>query len=114
MAIQSGGDIFNREQAEALLYPAKGLPGGGQLEVRMEISADHPDPDIRAVARRVKFFNLESWHKEWTDVAKKNEDVAAGFAQASFQLPTLHRDGFRFCCSPAKRSGVQQFCRRCT
>ena len=44
MAIQSGGDIFNREQAEALLYPAKGLPGGGQLEVRMEISADHPDP----------------------------------------------------------------------
>ncbi|HXT55579.1 MAG TPA: hypothetical protein VN826_13880, partial [Candidatus Eisenbacteria bacterium] len=71
MAIQGGGDIFNREQAEALLYPAKGLPGGGQLEVRMEISADHPDPDIRAVARRVKFFNLESWHKEWTDVAKK-------------------------------------------
>ena len=81
MAIQSGGDIFNREQAEALLYPAKGLPGGGQLEVRMEISADHPDPDIRAVARRVKFFNLESWHKEWTDVAKKNEDLATGFAQ---------------------------------
>ena len=26
MAIQSGGDVFDREQAEALLYPAKGLP----------------------------------------------------------------------------------------
>jgi dienelactone hydrolase len=73
--------VFNREQAEKLLYPAKGLTGGGQLEVRMEVSPDHPDPDIRGVARRVKFFNLESWHKEWTEVAKKNEELAAGFAQ---------------------------------
>ena len=81
MAIKTGGDIFNREQAEVLLYPAKGLAGGGQLEVRMEISPDHPDPDIRSVARRVKFFNLESGHKEWTEVAKKNEDLAVGFAE---------------------------------
>jgi hypothetical protein len=81
MTNQSGGDVFKREQAEALLYPARGLSGGGQLEVRMEISPDHPDPDIRGVARRVKFFNLESWHKEWTEVAKKNEELAAGFAQ---------------------------------
>jgi dienelactone hydrolase len=81
MASQAGGDVFNKEQAEKLLYPAKGLAGGGQLEVRMEISPDHPDPDIRGVARRVKFFNLESWHKEWTEVAKKNEELAAGFAQ---------------------------------
>src|SRR5687768_6343253 len=71
MANPKGGDVFNREQAEKLLYPAKGLAGGGQLEVRMEVSPDHPDPDIRGVARRVKFFNLESWHKEWTEVAKK-------------------------------------------
>ena len=56
-------DILNRGQAEKALYPAPGLPGGGQLEVRMEISQFHPDPDIRGVARRVKFFNLESWHK---------------------------------------------------
>jgi dienelactone hydrolase len=83
MASQAGGDVFNKEQAEKLLYPAKGLAGGGQLEVRMEVSADHPDPDIRAVARRVKVFNLESWHKEWTEVAKKNEELAAGFAQES-------------------------------
>jgi dienelactone hydrolase len=47
----------------------------------MEISPDHADPDIRGVARRVKFFNLESWHKEWTEVAKKNQDLAAGFEQ---------------------------------
>jgi dienelactone hydrolase len=81
MANPKGGDVFNREQAEKLLYPAKGLAGGGQLEVRMEVSQDHPDPDIRGVARRVKFFNLESWHKEWTEVAKKNEELAAGFEQ---------------------------------
>ncbi len=73
-------DILNREQAEKALYPAPGLPGGGQLEVRMEISQFHPDPDIRGVARRVKFFNLESWHKEWTEVARKNEELAAEFA----------------------------------
>jgi dienelactone hydrolase len=47
----------------------------------MEISPDHPDQDVRGVARRVKLFNLESWHKEWSEVAKKNEDLAAGFAQ---------------------------------
>src|SRR5688500_9726920 len=74
-------DILNREQAEKALYPASGLPGGGQLEVRMEISQFHPDPDVRGVARRVKFFNLESWHKEWTEAAKKNEDLASGFEQ---------------------------------
>lgn len=72
-------NILNREQAEKALYPAPGLPGGGQLEVRMEVSQFHPDPDVRAVARRVKFFNLESWHEEWTEAAKKNEDLAGGF-----------------------------------
>ena len=74
-------DILNRDQAEKALYAAPGLPGGGQLEVRMEISQFHPDPDIRGVARRVKFFNLESWHKEWSEAAKKNEELAAGFEQ---------------------------------
>src|SRR5438477_11745537 len=77
----SAGDVLNKENTEKALYPAPGLPGGGQLEVRMEISPDHPDPDIRGVARRVKFFNLESWHKEWTEVAKKNEELAASFEQ---------------------------------
>ena len=81
MAMKTGGDVFAREQAEKLLFPATGLPGGGQLELRMEISPDHPDPDVRGVARRVKFFNLESWHKEWTEAAQKNEELAAGFEQ---------------------------------
>ena len=81
MVNKTGGDVFDRAEAERLLFPASGLPGGGQLEVRMEISPDHPDPDIRGVARRVKFFNLESWHKEWTEVAIKNEELASAFEQ---------------------------------
>ena len=79
MVNQVGGDVLNREVAEQALYSGRGLPGGGQLEIRMEVSADHPDPDIRGVARRVKFFNLESWHSEWIQVARKNEELAAGF-----------------------------------
>jgi dipeptidyl aminopeptidase/acylaminoacyl peptidase len=79
MANPAGGDVLDRYHAEKMLYPGRGLPGGGQLELRIEVSADHPDPDIRAVARRVKFFNLESWHTEWTQVAGKNEHLAADF-----------------------------------
>ena len=79
MANPFGGDVFDEKQAAKLLYPAQGLPGGGQLEVRMEISPDHPDPDIRSVARRVKFFNLESWHSEWTEAAKKKPTARGWF-----------------------------------
>lgn len=89
MANERGGNILDRGQAEKELFPARGLPGGGQLEVRMEISANHPDPDIRGVARRVKLFNLESWHTEWTQVARKNEDFAAGFEHEERKL-TAH------------------------
>jgi dienelactone hydrolase len=79
MARDPAEDVLSKEQAEKALYPARGLPGGGQLEVRMEISANHPDPDIRGVARRVKMFNLESWHAEWMGMAQKNEELASGF-----------------------------------
>jgi len=89
MANEHGGNILDRGQAEKELFPARGLPGGGQLEVRMEISANHPDPDIRGVARRVKLFNLESWHTEWTQVARKNEELAAGFEREQRKL-TAH------------------------
>ena len=89
MADKTGGDVFDRQQAESFLYPGKGLPGGGQLEVRMEVSADHPDPDVRGVARRVKYFNLESWHKEWTEVANKNQELAAGFERENRKV-TAH------------------------
>jgi dienelactone hydrolase len=81
MAHPNDDPLKDTEQIEKILYPGRGLPGGGQLEVRMEVSPDHPDPDVRGVARRVKFYNLESWHKEWTEVARKNEELAAGFEQ---------------------------------
>jgi dienelactone hydrolase len=79
MAKATGGDVLDKERAEKVLYSGLGLPGGGQLEIRMEISAGHPDPDIRGVALRVKFFNSESWHTEWIQVAEKNEQLAAEF-----------------------------------
>jgi dienelactone hydrolase len=74
-----GGDVLDKDAAERALFPASGLPGGGQLEVRMEISANHPDPDIRRVARKVKPYNLHSWYSEWSTTAAKNEELAAGF-----------------------------------
>lgn len=74
-----GGDVFDKDAAERALFPASGLPGGGQLEVRMEISANHPDPDMRWVAQRVKPYNLQSWYSEWNAMAAKNEELAGGF-----------------------------------
>ena len=75
-----GSDVLDKGAAERALFPARGLPGGGQLEVRMEISPNHPDPDIRRVARKVKPHNLESWYSEWSAVASKNAELAVGFA----------------------------------
>ena len=67
------------DELEKRLFPGPGLPGGGQLDVRVEVSPLHPDPDVREVARRCKPYNIDSWHTEWTRMAEKNEALAAGF-----------------------------------
>jgi len=66
-----------------------GLSGGGQLEIRMELSANHPDPDISDVASRLKPYHPESWYEEWRRVAEKNENMAVGFEAAGRRI-TAH------------------------
>jgi len=67
-------------RAEEELYPAKGLPGGGQLEIRLSATIYTSDPDQLEVAHRLRPFDLESWIAEWTRVAEKNERLAEKFA----------------------------------
>ncbi len=67
-------------RAEEELYPGKGLPGGGQLEIRLSATIYTSDPDQLEVAQRMKPFDLGSWIAEWTRVAEKNEQVADKFA----------------------------------
>ncbi|MGH9681530.1 MAG: hypothetical protein ACRD4Y_16410 [Candidatus Acidiferrales bacterium] len=68
------GAVGGRSEEE--LYPAKGLPGGGQLEIRLTQTIYTSDPDMLEVAQRMKPFNLESWIVEWTRVAERNEEIA--------------------------------------
>jgi dienelactone hydrolase len=67
-------------RAEQELYPAKGLPGGGQLEIRLSATIYTSDPDQLEVAHRLRPFDLESWIAEYTRVAEKNEKLAEKFA----------------------------------
>ena len=71
------------------LFSHPGLAGGGQLETRMELSGDHPDPDVLEVARRLKPYHPGSWYSEWTRVAEKNETLAWDF-EANGRRITAH------------------------
>jgi dipeptidyl aminopeptidase/acylaminoacyl peptidase len=73
---ESLAQALDPEEAERVLYPAKGLPGGGQMEVRMMVESEHPDPDIVELGHLVKPFNLQSWYAEHSHVAEKNEKRA--------------------------------------
>ena len=64
------------DELEKHLFPGRNLPGGGQLDVRMEVPVLHSDPDVQEVARRYKPYNVDSWHTEWTRMAEKNEAMA--------------------------------------
>lgn len=67
--------VLDPSAAERVLYPAPGLPGGGQMEIRMMLEGQH-DPDAAELARRLKPFNPESWHTEHRRQAEKNEERA--------------------------------------
>jgi dienelactone hydrolase len=73
-------------RAEDELYPAKGLGGGGQLEIRLTASIYTSDPDQLEVAPRMKPFNLASWIEEWTRVAERNEQLAEKFAGQGYKV----------------------------
>ena len=68
------GEVGGRSEEE--LFPANGLQGGGQLEIRLTQTIYTGDPDQLEVAQRMKPFNLESWITEWTRVAERNEKLA--------------------------------------
>jgi dienelactone hydrolase len=78
------GAVGGRE--EEALFPGKGLPGGGQLEIRLTQTIYTSDPDQLEVAQRMKPFDLESWITEWTRVAEKNEELAEKFAGEGFNV----------------------------
>jgi len=68
-------------RAESELFPAQGLGGGGQLEIRLTVSQYTNDADQIEVAQRMKPYNLDSWLEEWTRVAERNEQMAEQFAK---------------------------------
>jgi dienelactone hydrolase len=78
------GEVGGRAEGE--LYPGKGLPGGGQLEIRLTASIYTSDPDALEVAQRMKPYDLDSWVTEWTRVAERNEKEAEGFVSKGFKV----------------------------
>ena len=73
-------------RAEQELYAGKGLPGGGQLEIRLSATLYTSDADQLEVAQRMKPFNLDSWVVEWTRVAERNEQMADQFAAQGLKV----------------------------
>jgi len=71
---------------DKVLFPGQGLPGGGQLEIRLVQSMFTSDADELEVAQRARPYDPDSWHVEWMRVAEKNEKAADGFAAQGFKV----------------------------
>ena len=78
------GEVGGRAEGE--LYPGKGLPGGGQLEIRLTQTIYTSDPDALEVGQRLKPYDLDSWVTEWTRVAERNEKEAEQFTSKGFKV----------------------------
>jgi len=85
-------------RAEDHLYPGRQLPGGGQLEIRLNQSIYTDDPDELEVAQRHKPFDPESWYQEWHRVAERNEAIAGEYADAGLAVSAheFYLRAFRF------------------
>ena len=73
-------------RADAELFTGNGLPGGGQLEIRLTQTLYTSDPDQLEVAQRMRPFDLESWITEWTRVAQRNEEMAQKFEADGYKI----------------------------
>jgi len=71
---------------EAQLFQGKHLPGGAQMEIRLNQSIHTSDPDELEVAHRMKPFNPQSWYEEWRRVALRNEEIAEGYAAQGLKV----------------------------
>ena len=71
---------------EKVLFPGKGLPGGGQLEIRLVQSMYTSDPDELEVAQRARPYDPNSWYEEWTRVAERNEKLADAYAAEGLKV----------------------------
>ena len=71
---------------EQVLFPGKGLPGGGQLEIRLVQSMYTSDADELEVAQRARPYDPDSWHTEWMRVGEKNEKIADLYAAQGFKV----------------------------
>lgn len=72
------GEVGGRD--EARLFPGENLPGGGQVEIRLNQSIHTDDPEEVEVAQRLRPFDPKSWYEEWLRVAQRNEEIAEGYA----------------------------------
>src|SRR6202171_927605 len=73
-------------RADEALFTGKGLPGGGQLEIRLTQTMYTSDPDQLEVAQRMKPFDLESWITGWTRFAEQNEQMAEKFPADGYKV----------------------------
>jgi dienelactone hydrolase len=71
---------------EKVLFPGKGLAGGGQLEIRLVQSMYTGDADELEVAQRARPYDPDSWYTEWTRVAEKNERMADVYAAEGLKV----------------------------
>jgi dienelactone hydrolase len=83
-AVGRPGVVGGRD--EKVLFPGKGLPGGGQLEIRLVQSMYTSDADELEVAQRARPYDPDSWYVEWARVAEKNEKLADGYAAQGFNV----------------------------